>query len=310
MRFYVGITDNTWFRFLAERRPDEVNFWRPGNTPFKVLQPGDLFLFKLHSPENYIAGGGYFVRYSQLPVSMTWEAFGEKNGHAGFDGFQKAILRLRSGTGIQANDPMIGSIILTAPFFWPREQWIPVPADFAKNIVTGKTYDITTATGLALWLAVQERLQLHAGAVLRDELPLVAEESRYGNEFLTRARLGQGAFRVLVTDAYERRCAMTGERTLPVLQAAHIKPFAEKGPNAVNNGLLLRSDIHTLFDKGYITVTPDLNVEVSKRLKEDWQNGRDYYALHGKPLARLPEDLSARPAREWLAWHNEKVWLG
>jgi hypothetical protein len=72
-----------------------------------------------------------------------------------------------------------------------------------------------------------------------------------------RQRLGQGAFRVLVTDAYERRCAVTGEKALPVLQAAHIRPVTKEGTHQLDNGLLLRSDIHALFDQGYVTVTPD-----------------------------------------------------
>jgi putative restriction endonuclease len=88
-------------------------------------------------------------------------------------------------------------------------------------------------------------------------------------EEVIRPRLGQGAFRVLVTDAYQRRCAVTGERTLPVLESAHIKPYARSGPHSNNNGLLLRSDLHKLFDLGYITVTGDMRIEVSKRIKLD-----------------------------------------
>ena len=69
---------------------------------------------------------------------------------------------------------------------------------------------------------------------------------RYGSASMVFPRLGQGSFRVLVTDAYGRQCAATGERTLPVLQAAHIHPYAVGGPHRVDNGLLLRSDLHTL----------------------------------------------------------------
>lgn len=79
-----------------------------------------------------------------------------------------------------------------------------------------------------------------------------AEGMRYGAEYLMRARLGQGAFRVMVSDAYQRRCAVTGERTLPFLEAAHIRPYTEEGPRVISNGLLLRSDLHTLFDRGYM----------------------------------------------------------
>ena len=122
---------------------------------------------------------------------------------------------------------------------------------------------------------------------------------------MARSRLGQGAFRVLVTDAYQRRCAVTGEKTLPVLEAAHIKPYSELGPHRVSNGILLRSDLHKLFDLGYVTVTPELHLEVSPRLKEEWQNGREYYAHHGKELRFRPENPLSIPSREFLEWHNE-----
>ena len=122
---------------------------------------------------------------------------------------------------------------------------------------------------------------------------------------MTRGRLGQGAFRVLVTDAYERRCAITGEKTLPVLEAAHIKPYALHGPHRVSNGILLRSDLHKLFDLGYLTVTPDLRVQVSRRLKAEWHNGREYYAHNGEPLRFHPADPARLPSPEFLKWHNE-----
>lgn len=127
---------------------------------------------------------------------------------------------------------------------------------------------------------------------------------------MTKHRLGQGAFRVVVTDAYQRRCAITGEKTLPVLEAAHIKPYAEEGPHAVNNGLLLKSDFHTLFDGGYITIDKDYRIDVSKRLHEDYGNGKDYYKYHGEKLLILPEKQIELPSKEYLEWHNEHVFLG
>jgi hypothetical protein len=76
MRIWVGVTDKDWLQFLSRINPDEVNFWQPsGSRMFRALQPGEPFLFKLHSPDNFIAGGGHFVRYSALPTSLAWECF-------------------------------------------------------------------------------------------------------------------------------------------------------------------------------------------------------------------------------------------
>jgi putative restriction endonuclease len=180
-----------------------------------------------------------------------------------------------------------------------------MPASWSPNIVTLKTYDASEGDGAILWDAVQDRLT-------KAEIPGFAEapvQSRYGAPVLVRPRLGQGAFRVMVTDAYGRRCVVTGERTLPALEAAHIKPFAEGGSHDRTNGLLLRRDIHALFDSGYVTVTPDLKFNVSRRIKEEFKNGRDYYQLHGRPVAP-PISLNWRPDIISLTWHNEERFLG
>ena len=64
LKMYVGITDYDWFRTLKQAKCDEVNFWKPGGkTNFKALDEGDLFLFKLHSPQDYIVGGGFFLKF-------------------------------------------------------------------------------------------------------------------------------------------------------------------------------------------------------------------------------------------------------
>ena len=219
----------------------------------------------------------------------------------GLEQFLTRIAKYRRTKNLE-RDPTIGCSILAEPFFLPEHDWIPIPTDWAPSIVQGKTYDSAQESGAALWTTVQARLPLpkRVGEFHEDS-------PSYGSDYLARARLGQGAFRILVTDAYDKRCAVTGERTLPVLQASHIKPFASQGPNRVSNGLLLRSDLHILFDRGYLTLSPTLHVEVSKRIREEFENGREYYAYHGRELVVKPDSLSDQPALEFLRWHNEYV---
>ena len=112
-----------------------------------------------------------------------------------------------------------------------------------------------------------------------------------------------------MTDAYDRRCAGTGERTLPILDAAHIRAFAEGGAHDPTNGLLLRTDIHRLFDLGYVTISPDHRFEVSSHLKADFDNGRHYYDLHGGPV-RSPRRGSPPPSPDALRWHREECYRG
>ncbi|RMF94708.1 MAG: HNH endonuclease [Candidatus Schekmanbacteria bacterium] len=304
MNFYVAVTDNRWFEYLSEIKPDEVNFWKPGGGRFSAIQAGELFLFKLHSPLNFITGGGFFLRYSQLPLSLAWEAFGEKNGASDFETFRDAILSYRNQQEDFGINPMIGCIILTRPFFFKVNEWIPSPKDWAPSIVQGKTYSTDTSIGREIWDKVMERINgRHIIEEVGEDGPL------YGNEYLVKARLGQGSFRVLVTDTYKRQCAITQEKTLPVLEAAHIKPVSKSGPYKIKNGLLLRSDLHKLFDLGYMTVTQDYKVEVSKKIREEYENGRDYYKLHGSSI-NLPSDRSYYPSIEYIQWHNENIFKG
>jgi len=213
------------------------------------------------------------------------------------------IARYRRADPSDRSDFEIGCRVLTQPFFFDESDWIPVPASWAPNIVSFKTYNTGDADGLALWDVVNERLK-------RPSLPGTVEaQARFGEPQLIRPRLGQGAFRVLVTDIYNRRCAITHERTLPALEAAHIRPYGDGGEHEARNGLLLRRDIHSLFDAGYVTVTPELRFEVSRRIKEEFDTGRHYYELHGKPIS-TPADVLRRPDPEALRWHNEHPYRG
>jgi len=84
----------------------------------------------------------------------------------------------------------------------------------------------------------------------------------------------------------------------------HIKPYGSGGPHELENGLLLRSDLHKLFDQGYLTVDADqLKVVVSSRIREEFENGRDYYHLPGRAI-RLPRESNSLPSHEYLAFHN------
>jgi putative restriction endonuclease len=76
--------------------------------------------------------------------------------------------------------------------------------------------------------------------------------------------------------------------------------------NHVQNGLILRTDLHRLYDGGYITVTPDHRLEVSRRLREEFDNGEEYYRMQGRSLT-LPDTAALKPSRDALLWHADHV---
>lgn len=312
---YVGLTDLDWYRFLsAQPRVDEVNFWQPhGSREFRALEPGELFFFKLRAPQKAIAGFGFFERFQALNAWEAWELFGEMNGAADFRAMVERIARLRgtSAATPPSGDFVIGCVLITAPVFFRPDQWVFPPSDWARTgIQQGKRYTLDFGEGNRIFKECLERASASHYWNVEKGSRLVAEDAaRYGAEVLVRPRLGQGLFTLKVRDAYSGACAVTGEHSIPVLEAAHIMPFNSGGQHRVENGLLLRSDLHRLYDRGYVTVTPDYVFRVGDRLRDEFHNGRSYYGLNGSHIS-VPKPEFWRPDRELLEWHQREVFNG
>jgi putative restriction endonuclease len=309
----IAPTDHGWYGFLAGRGAwDEVNFWTP-STHFAFRAPEfSPLLFKLKAPHNAICGFGHFARYSPLPDWLAWEWFGEGNGYASLASMREKIdeIRRRMQFVGGAKVPDIGCIVLVNVSFFSPSEWIPQPGDWPPRNLRPMRYDLSVGEGARVWNACLERAS-HYGTPRSATDPFVVVREtppRYGEPTLVRPRLGQGAFRVAVTDAYGRACAATEEHSLPALEAAHIRPFALNGPHDVTNGLLLRADLHRLFEQGYVGITPDGEIAVSERLRADYNNGKTYYPLRGKRIV-LPTQRHERPHPDLLSWHYDNVFL-
>lgn len=304
---YVGNTDNDWFDFLSSLSGiDEVNFWKPSASNFTAIGEGERFAFRLKSPRNKIGGFGTFVKSSSLPIQMAWEAFGIKNGVPTLNALVEAIARYRTNEVVTPST-FIVCRVLVEPVFLPPELWLELPASWSKNVVQGKTYSAGSEEGTLLW----QNLQAGAIATNRATTPgfLEREQARYGEPVLVTPRLGQGAFRVAITEIYRRQCALTGGKVLPALDAAHIRPYADGGTHTKSNGILLRKDIHSVFDAGYATIDTDYRFIVSEKVKHIFNNGEEYRRLHGAAV-RLPDNPAERPDRALLQWHNDCRYLG
>lgn len=310
MKFWVGTTDSRWFNFLAPRAIEEVNFWQPSTTPpFMNAREGMPFLFKLKRPNNHIAGGGFFIRHSAIPITLAWEIFGQGNGAS-------SLAELRDLLGPLAKNSSslreIGCQVVANPFFLQPSDWLANPPGWSPNIVRGKMYESNQPDGAAIWAHVErffvgQQPAITATVAVTADFGIKEDIPKYGPEVLIRPRIGQGAFRLTLTDAYRKRCALTGESTLPVLEAAHIVPYANEGSHDIRNGLLMRADFHKLFDAGLVSVAPDLTIQISPRIREAWHNGKVYYRLHNQPLAVVPENPAYRPDPERLNWHYKNV---
>lgn len=304
---FIAVTDPGWHRRLsATPGPKDANFWRPSPRALR-LTVGTPFLFKLKAPHHAIAGFGFFAGFSVLPDWLAWDTFGEANGVADLAELRARLTQIRGGARIQA-DPTgcIGCCLVAESVFFPERDWVVPPRDWSPRIQTGARWDLDTGEGARVWRECLARSMLKAEVLHTRER---TDHDRFGAPVLHRPRLGQGIFRVQVLDAYGRACAVTGEHSLPVLEAAHIKPYADGGEHDVRNGLALRTDLHRLFDRGYVTVDEDDRFVVGQRLREEFANGRSYYSLHGSTV-QFPEAAAARPERAVLDWHRQSVFLG
>lgn len=324
MRIVVGVTDNRWAAFLRDR-PDltEANFWQPSPHGFKALQPGEPFLFKTKDPKKFrgvdipgyhLVGGGFFDEYVELTVSEAWAIWGPANGVATEEELLARALayRGRAAREYALPDPTIGCVILRNIFFADQGTALPEPPHWPRSNVTLMGYDLSdpasrldTSYVADAFAALQSRARIDLA--WEPDLRGVSFEwngPRFGQPLLVRPRLGQGHFKRAVAFAYRHRCAVTGSATFPSLEAAHIRPFADGGLHAVSNGLFLRTDVHRLFDRGYLSIDPDLRLRVSPQLRAHGWNGVEFYNRESAGFTiTQPDDPRHHPDREALAWH-------
>jgi len=172
--------------------------------------------------------------------------------------------------------------------------------------------DLPTAKSLSADQIVQLLVQKEAEKLLSNETFNVDPNTQLDDKYQQKIhawsqivrRQGQGLFRKQLLRAYQSKCCITETSDLVVLDAAHITPYNGPSTSTVNNGLLLRTDLHTLFDLGLLGIEPTtLSIMVHNSIEEP-----EYRALQGKRI-RLPETAEDNPSFENLTqkWKEFKV---
>lgn len=138
-----------------------------------------------------------------------------------------------------------------------------------------------------------EDMHFNFGLLFYDEIfdPVNIEDGRIRVSRSVVQRQGRTMFRNMLLKAYNSTCAITGCRALAVLEAAHILPYRGSDTDHVQNGLLLRADIHTLFDLGLLDIDEKNMTVIVDGLLEN----TEYMDFHGKELA-VPESEDQRPS--------------
>jgi putative restriction endonuclease len=319
MHPFIANTDKAWFDFLGARseggRVDEANFWSPQSTrPMATLPPGAPVFLRLKEPHAAIAGYGFFADFALVDLDEAWRLFGWKNGDPDLTRFLTRIGRYRALDLFDAAAPRapLACTVLRDVRFWPPDGWIPwgEREGWQRNIVRGKAErDEARSQRLLAEItrdAVHREVEREFAPAF---VPLEADERSVATS-TSFVREGQGTFRMRVLEAYGRRCAITGERTEVVLQAAHIQPYRGPRSNHVQNGISLTAEFHALFDNGLVTITPDYRVRVSPAIRRRWSNGKRYYAYDDRPLTHLPDDEHSRPSVNALEWRLRSLYRG
>lgn len=162
---------------------------------------------------------------------------------------------------------------------------------------------LTHVEGKPSRFTLQRNVPLDEQIPFNDVEPFDPANAKDGRTLVLRSvarRQGQGAFRRSLMSAYGGTCAVTGCTIEPLLEAAHIRSYWGPDTNHVTNGMLLRADIHTLFDLGLLTVNEAYEIAISDRLADS-----DYGSLQGQQL-NLPVSPSQQPSVKSLRWHRDQ----
>lgn len=289
--FAISPTDIKWFDFLKENQLCSfINFWTPTPWNIKGLNAGDKLYFMLKKPIRKIGGFGEFVEYKNVTPEEAWNEFGYRNGRESKTDFLQSLKKFISKHSIRFDtnnidgaSHKIGCIVLKNCEFWDEENYLE-PSDFnisfPNQVVTIKYYN-------------ENNIIQDSHNIEKSNFNIVSEP-REENKYEVNRRIGQNNFKAKLLKAYNNKCCISGETIPELLEAAHIQNYKNVLSNHVQNGLLLRVDIHRLFDNNLIYIDNDYVIHVSSLIE-----GTYYRQYDGKKL-NLPKASNQYPLLDAL----------
>lgn len=281
--FAVAVTDRDWFDYQSSHDfIDGINFWTPSPNCPRQISTGDFFVFKLAGLGDLIGGYGTFVEYKYQSLDDAWKEFGRKNGA---DTKEEFVNKIKSFG--PKNDTACGCIVLKDVVYLDE----PV-----KRVQAGFTPEKKPAQLFAyesISFPLGKEPDSPANFSLVDGVPDEAEMQK------RKPRKGQSAFHTAVSKAYHSKCCITGETIPELLQAAHIQDYINRDSHHIQNGLLLRIDIHKLFDSGLLYIDQNYHVHVSPLVESE-----EYKILDDHPIS-LPNNPSEYPSKAALLFKEK-----
>ena len=280
--YTIAPTDYNWFSFLKETYTTGiVNFWTP--TPWKIknVELGSKWFFKKKGGEKLICGYGIYNGIQIMTVKNAWTKFGTNNGCSSYAQFNSELSKYNDTI---EGEKEIGAILLSDVVFFDEKDFINLDnrrIEWSNNIVKYKTYN-------------DSDIMLSTSIEQKTNFKLVETLNKRRKDSNINLREGQSEFRQKISKAYHYKCCVTGESCPDLLEAAHIQSYISKDSNHIQNGLLLRVDIHKMFDSGLIAINKDYEIIISSEITTDY-----YHNLAGRKIT-LPDDIADYPSKEAL----------
>jgi hypothetical protein len=318
---YIINTDPYWFAHVFSRGIKNPVFWRKTarNPNREAVVPGNQLFFRVTKTNPpVIRGRGVINAVGVYTLAEAFDAFDQRLGYPSMREMISASTKWTSGIHLQPNTKMF--CIVVSDFQVLRDirtdtELANLGIDFIHtNVVTGKELDDAQTSAL-LEIARDRASQpvsslvsfISNGAASEavDEFnPRNIQDAREKIARLVAKRQGQPEFRKKLLKAYGSKCAISGSNAPAALEAAHVIPYLGPQTNHVSNGLLLRADLHTLFDLGLIAIDSyTMTVIVHPSLL-----ATDYRELAGKAVS-LPANKRDRPNKEALDIHRRESGL-
>ncbi len=283
--FAITPTDNKWVTVLKDHQLNSfVNFWTPTLWNIKNPRKGDRWYFLLKSPIRKIGGYGEIVEYKNMTPIKAWKEYGIRNGCETLDELKTKIdlyfkrnSKKYKGQKIDVNKHKIGCLILKNCEFWDEPYYIKTEnfgIIIAKQVEKHKVFNQIDPFNFE-----------HNNAGFE---PL--NKSREENKASVNQRRGQGKFKGDILKAYNNKCCVSGETCQELLDAAHLQEYLNEDSNHIQNGILLRVDLHRLYDNGLLYIDNNYKIRISPKI-----TSRIYRKYHNKPIL-LPEDENDHPS--------------
>lgn len=227
-------------------------------------------------------------------------------GKTGFEARQTMLPLYHCRNGHDFDEPAVAVEPIIAKAAWYGSSWAPLAQPQGVSTLAPLYISRNRQSAIRELKAPETFEYLHRQSEfdLPDEPapPPTAADPLGGQEPATvQRRIGQQLFRLELRRRFGDRCAITGPQPPAILDAAHLYSFADTLKHQLDGGLLLRTDIHRLFDSYKLTISPDTwTVEVDPA----WLHIESLADLDGQPLRLAEHD---RPHPQWLVAHREKA---